>query len=126
MSTPLEDLRARLSELKADLELVTTSIQLRPRLGEVIQWGGPAEIVQLARGFMDSKEARPEGIYGPLLVRLMAVFERYLRLLIADGLEHHTSSAKKFDDLPQKLVNRNLILTGRILANAESPRDYLH
>jgi hypothetical protein len=125
MSTPLEDLRARLSELTADLELVTTSAQLRPRLGEVLEWGGPAEIVELAQKFMNSKEARPEGIYGPLLVRLMAGFERYLRLLIVEGVEYRTSAAKTFDDLPQKLVNRNLILTGRILANLENSRDYL-
>jgi hypothetical protein len=74
---------------------------------------------------MNAKEARPEGVYGPLLVRLMAVFERYLRLLIVEGVEYRSSAAKKFDDLPQKLVNRNLILTGRILANLENPRDYL-
>lgn len=74
---------------------------------------------------MNSKEARPEGIYGPLLVRLMAGFERYLRLLIVEGVEYRASSAKTFDDLSKKLVNRNLILTGRILANLENPRDYL-
>ncbi len=125
MSTPLEDLRARLSELKADLELVTASVQLRPRLGEVLVWGGPAGIVQLAQRFMNSKEARPEGIYGPLLVRLMAGFERYLRLLIVEGVEYRTAAAKTFDDIPKKLANRNLILSGRILANLENPRDYL-
>jgi hypothetical protein len=125
MSTPLEDLRARLNELKADLEFVTTSSQLRPRLGEVLEWGGSAEAVQLARRFMNAKEARPEGIYGPLLVRLMAAFERYLRLLIVESVEFRSAAAKTFDDLPQKLVNKNLILTGRILANLENPRDYL-
>ncbi len=125
MITSLEDLRARLRELKADLELVTTSVQLRPRLGEVLNWGGPAEIVQVAKRFMNSKEARPEGIYGPLLVRLMAGFERYLRSLIVEGVEYRTSAAKTFDDLPLKLANRNLILTGKILASVESPRDCL-
>jgi hypothetical protein len=125
MSTSLEDLRARLSELKADLEFITTSTQLRPRLGEILEWDGPAEIVQLARRFMNSKEARPEGIYGPLLVRLMAGFERYLRSLIVEGVAYRTSAAKTFDDLSKKLVNRNLILTGRILANLENSRDYL-
>jgi hypothetical protein len=125
MSKPLEDLKTRIAELKSDLIFVAVASQLRPRLGEALDWLGSKETLQLAQRFMDIKEARPEGIYGPLLVRLMAVFERYLRLLIVEGLEHYMSTAKKFDDLPQKLVNRNLILTGRILANVESPRDYL-
>lgn len=125
MSSPLEDLRIRLGELRDDLAFVTTASQLRPRLAEALQWGGPTGTVQLAQRFMNAKEARPEGIYGPLLIRLMASFERYLRLLIVESLEHHASTAKTFDELPRKLTNRNLILTGRILANLETPRDYL-
>jgi hypothetical protein len=125
MRTALEDLRARLTELKADLAFVTAATQLRPRLAEILQWSGSRGTIQLAQRFMDAKESRPEGIYGPLLVRLMAVLERYVRLLVVEGVEHHTSAVKTFDELPQKLANRNLILTGRILASLDSPRDYL-
>lgn len=125
MSTSLEDLKTRISELKSDLALVTKAFQLRPRLGEVLNWDGPAETVCLTQEFMDAKGARPEGIYGPFVVRLMAIVERYLRLLVVEGLEQHTSSAKKIDDLPRRLVNRNTILTGQILTKVESPRDYL-
>lgn len=125
MSTPLEDLAARIAELKADLAFVTTASQLRPRLGEILAWGGPKETLHVAQQFMSAKEARSEGIYGPLLIRLMAVFERYLRLLIIEGVEYRTSIANTFDEIPTKLANRNLILTGRILANIENPRDYL-
>ena len=125
MSTPLEDLATRIAELKADLAFVTTASQLRPRLGEILQWGGPKETLRVAQEFMSANEARSEGIYGPLLIRLMALFERYLRLLIIEGVEYRTSSAKTFDEIPSKLANRNLVLTGRILANIENPRDYL-
>src|ERR1700760_957182 len=125
MSTPLEDFAARLAELKADLAFITTASHLRPRLGEILQWDGPKEILHIAQEFMGAREARSEGIYGPLLVRLMAVFERYLRLLIIEGVEYHTSIEKTFDEIPTKLANRNLMLTGRILANFENPRDYL-
>src|SRR5581483_4734252 len=125
MSAPLDDLTSRITELRADLMFVAAASQLRPRLSEILDWTGPRGTLQLAQRFMDVKAARPEGIYGPFLVRLMAVFERYLRLLIVESVEHRTAAAKRFDDLPQKLVNRNLILTGRILANLENPRDYL-
>ena len=125
MSTPLEDLAIRIAELKADFAFVSTASQLRPRLGEILEWGGPKETLRVAQEFMSAKEARSEGMYGPLLIRLMALFERYLRLLIIEGVEYRTSSAKTFDEVPAKLANRNLILTGRILANIENPRDYL-
>jgi hypothetical protein len=125
MSTPLDDLTARIAELKADLTFVTAASQLRPRLAEMIDWERAGEKKPLALRFLAVKEARSEGIYGPLLVRLMAIFERYLRLLMVESIESRTSSARSFDDLPKKLVNRNLILTGRILANIETPRDYL-
>jgi hypothetical protein len=125
MPNPLEELRARIAELNADLLFVATAFQLRPRLAEILDWGRSKEIAVLAQRFMDVKDARPEGVFGPLLVRLMASFERYLRLLIGESVDFRVTAAKTFDDLPKKLVNRNLILTGRILANLENQRDYL-
>jgi RiboL-PSP-HEPN len=125
MSTPLDDLMARIGELRADFTFVSTAYQLRPRLGDIIAWERSAETKGLVQRFLGAKDARPEGIYGPLLIRLIAGFERYIRLLIVESIEFRTSSVKSFDELPKKLINRNMILTGKILASLENPRDYL-
>lgn len=125
MPNPLEELNLAIAELKTDLTFVASAFYLRPRLSEIIDWDRSREAADLAQRFMNVKDARPEGIYGPLLVRLMAAFERYLRLLIGECVALRASTARSFDELPKKLVNRNLILTGRILASMETPRDYI-
>jgi hypothetical protein len=125
MAGPLDELNTRISELRADLEFVALAAQLRPRIGAVVHWQGRAHEVQLVRQFMEGKLSRPEGLYGPLLIRLLAALERYLRLLIIYSVEHRTSEAQFFDDLPKGLCNRNVVLTGRVLAAIENPRDHL-
>jgi hypothetical protein len=74
---------------------------------------------------MDAKTSRPEGVYGPLLVRLLASFERYVRMLVVQSVEERVLGFKSFEDIPESLINRNLILTGRILAAVGAPRDHL-
>jgi hypothetical protein len=125
MSGPLDELNLRISELKADLAFVALAAQLRPRIGTVIQWDAATHELQLVRQFMETRSSRPEGLYGPLLVRLLAAFERYLRMLIVQSVEQRASGARIFDDLPRALSNRNIVLTGRVLAAIETPRDHL-
>jgi hypothetical protein len=125
MAGPLDELNTRISELKADLEFVALAAQLRPRLGAVVHWQAAAYELQLVRQFMEGRSSRPEGLYGPLLIRLLAVLERYLRMLIIQSVEQRASEAQSFDDLPTVLGNRNVVLTGRVLATVENPRDHL-
>lgn len=125
MAAPLDELKTRIGELKADLGFVTLAAQLRPRIGKVVQWQAAGDAVRLVRQFMDAKSSRPEGLYGPLLIRLLAAFERYLRMLIIQSVEHRAAEVETFDDLPRKLSNRNIVLTGRLLVAIESPRDHL-
>ena len=99
--------------------------QLRPRIGDAIQWGAGVEIIDLVRKFMDAKSSRPEGIYGPLLIRLLAGLERYLRKLITYGVDARAAGAKSFEHLPMYLINRNVALTGRVLAAIDAPREHL-
>ena len=85
MTSPIEELAIRLEELKSDLAFVGLSVQLRPRMGRVVQWQAHADDLALVRRFMDAQSDRPEGIYGALLVRLLAAFERYIRQLVAQN-----------------------------------------
>jgi hypothetical protein len=68
---------------------------------------------------------QPESFYGPMLIRLVASFERYLRLLMRDAVEGWSKRAKTFDQLPDGLGGRNLVLSGRLIGNSDSPRDHL-
>jgi len=125
MAGPLDELNTRISELKADLAFVALAAQLRPRIGEVVQWQAVGDALELAKQFMNAKSSRPEGLYGPLLIRLLAAFERYLRMLIIQSVEQRAAEVRNFDDLPRILSNRNIVLTGRVLAAIESPRDHM-
>ena len=125
MAAALDELNARIAELSADLTFVALATQLRPRIGAVVQWQAVGEILELVKQFINAKSSRPEGVYGPLLVRLLAAFERYLRLLITQSVELRASAATSFDELPEAMSQRNVALTGRILAAIDSPRDHL-
>ena len=125
MAIALDELNARIAELRADLTFVALAAQLRPRIGDVVHWQAVGEVLDLVKQFMNAKSSRPEGVYGPLLVRLLAAFERYLRLLIVQSVERRASGASTFDELSETLSKRNLILTGRVLAAIDAPRDHL-
>jgi hypothetical protein len=125
LAAALDELNARISELRADLTFVALATQLRPRIGDVVQWQAVGEVLELVKQFMSAKSSRPEGIYGPLLVRLLAAFERYLRLLIIQSVEQRASGAPTYDELSETLGKRNLILTGRVFAAIDTPRDHL-
>ena len=122
MKPPLEELTTLLREIATDADFVAVAAQLRPRLNGVIRWDGiGAEERGIVQSFLRIKESRPEGLYGPLLVRLLAAFERYVRTLIVWTVDRRNDVAGKYEDLSPKLANRNRILTGRVLASAELP-----
>lgn len=125
MSRALEEHIARLQEIEADLNFVSLAARLRPRLGDVVNWGAVGEVTGLAKEFMSSKNARVEGVFGPLLIRLLAALERYGRNLIKEALESYASRAANYDQLPLHIRTRNTALTGVLLASIESPRDHL-
>jgi hypothetical protein len=123
VTAALEELKLRIVEIDADFTFVALATQLRPRVGDAVAWGGAGEVLELVRRFMNAKSSRPEGVYGPLLIRLFATFERYLRNLVMHSVEQRGSRAHTFDELPETLSHRNLVLTGRILASLDSPSD---
>src|SRR5258708_176167 len=111
-----------MSEIATDADFVAVAAQLRPRLNGVIRWDGmSAEERGIVQSFLRIKESRPEGLYGPLLVRLLAAFERYLRTLVVWTVERRNGAAGKYEDLSPTVATRNRMLTGRVLASAELP-----
>lgn len=125
MPSPLDDLTAQVDGLRADLDFVRLASQLRPRLGSVVQWQAQGEETDLARRFMSARLSTPEGLYGSLFLRLVASFERYLRSTVAEIVIRRAAAAADYGDLADTLGNRNLVLTGRLLAGIDNPRDYL-
>ncbi len=125
MADPMDELNARIAELKVNLAFVALATRLRPRIGEAIQWGAAGEVLLLVKEFMDNKSVRVEGVYGPLFIALMASFERYVRMLVIQTVEKQAAVAKTYDEIPATLANRNLVLTGRVLANVDAPRDHI-
>ena len=125
VAAALDELNARITELRADLTFVALATQLRPRIGGFLQWQAAGEVLELARQFMEAKASRPEGLYGPLLVRLLAMFERYLRSLVAQCVERRQSQAPIYDNLSETIIRRNVVLTGRLFSTIDTPRDHL-
>lgn len=122
LKPPLEELTILISEIATDADFVAVAAQLRPRLNGVVRWEGmSAEERGIVQSLLRIKESRPEGLYGPLLVRLLAAFERYVRTLIVWTVERRNAAADKYDELSPTIANRNRILTGRVLASAELP-----
>ena len=125
MSAALDQLRAELLDIETDLAFVGLAVRLRPRLGRVMNWETPGEATELARRFVKTRDVRIEGILGPLLVRLLAAFERFIRGLMEETIAEHAAATLRYDQLAAHLKNRNTVLTGRLLASIESPREHL-
>jgi hypothetical protein len=122
LKPPREELAILIDELNTDADFVAFATQLRPRLNGVVRWEGMgSEERGIVQAFLRIRDSRPEGLYGPLLVRLLAAFERYIRTLIMWTVEQRNGNAKKYEDLSPAVANRNRILTGRVLASPELP-----
>jgi hypothetical protein len=125
MPSPLSELEAQIEAIQADMDFVKLASQLRPRMGSILIWDAQGEGTDIAKKFIRLTTSVPEGVYGPLLVRLLACLERYLRTTIADVVARKTKMAKTYDELADNLGSRNLVLTGRLLSTLDTPRDYL-
>jgi hypothetical protein len=122
LKPPREELAILIDEITTDADFVAFAAQLRPRLNGVVRWEGMGvEERGIVQSFLRIKDSRPEGLYGPLLVRVLAAFERYVRTLVNWTVEQRNGTAKKYEDLSPTIANRNRILTGRVLAAAELP-----
>jgi hypothetical protein len=125
MPSPLDEFAAQIDGLRADMEFVRVASQLRPRIGPILQWQARGVETELAKRFIKAAPSRIEDVYGPLLVRLFACLERYLRKAITSAVISKVMLAESYDDLPGTLRDRNIILTGRLLAALDNPREYL-
>jgi hypothetical protein len=104
MSAALQELKGRLDEIKVDLAFVALAFQLRPRIGPVVRLQPRNEIVDLVTKFMDAKTVRPDGIYGFLIVRILASLERYVRKLVAQAVVNKNKLAPSYDSIRDSLA----------------------
>ncbi len=126
MTQALREFEARISDIEADFSFVVLATKLRPRLGEVVNWQAPGESTMLAQQFIRMREARIEGVLGPLLVRLLGSFERYLRSVVAEAIINRSVEAKSIEEIPGTIQVRNTILTGRLLIKVKEPPANIH
>ena len=124
-ATALDEFRARTSDFEDELELVSLAARLRPRLGGVLNYDAKGEDLSLALQFVAHKNDRPEGILAALMVRLLAAFERFVRRRIAECVRTHQARAKTYDELPDHLRQRNMVLSGRALSMLDTAPDHL-
>jgi hypothetical protein len=125
MGQALRELEARMELLRNDIQLLENTFELRPRIYEVLNFENRGAVLEVAKRFAEAKGAEPATFCGPLLVRLAAAFERYLRMLMREAVESWEKRASSFDDLPDGLGERNLILSGRVIGSSDSPRDHI-
>jgi hypothetical protein len=125
MPGAIRELTARLDELTANLEFVAVSTSLRPRLAGALRWEQGGELIGLAQSFINAKESRAEGLYAAILLRALASFERFARLLVEDAIAQLAKKAHSYYQLSKHIRDRHTALTGRLLATIDEPRDYL-
>jgi hypothetical protein len=125
METVLRELNARLDELEANLVFVASATTLRPRLGGVLNWQVGGEVVRLAQNYLNAAASRPENLYAALLVRAIAAFERFCRQLVENATVRTGVRSAQYEDLAKHIRERNVVLTGRLLASLDEPRDHL-
>jgi hypothetical protein len=116
--------RPQLDDLDDVAAFVSVASRLRPRLGEVMGNWNAGESTILAQSFMSNRSTRPETVYSALLIRLMAVFERYVRGLLEHSMLHLQENAR-LSSIPEAIRHRHLKLSGRALASVDEERDNL-
>jgi hypothetical protein len=124
MGQAFQEFNLRLIELRNDLSLLESAFELRPRINQVLDFQKKGGVLDLARKFGETVGNQPASFYGPMLVRLVASFERFLRLLVRETVEEWAKRASRFDELPEGLAERHLVLSGRVLAASDSPREH--
>ncbi len=125
MGLALREFETRTEQLRADIQFLERSFELRPRIFEVLNYEGTDDVVKIATKFGSTSGADPALFCGPLLVRLIGSFERFLRMTLRDAIEAWSKKAKSFTELPEGLAERNLVLTARLLSSVDTPRDHL-
>ncbi len=125
MSQALNEFLLRAGEIRNDLSFLEQAFELRPRIYLALDFEKRGEALEMARKFAETVGNQPASVCGPMLVRLIASFERYLRVLMRETVESWAKKAQHFDNLPEGLADRNLVLSGRFIGNSDSPRDYM-
>jgi hypothetical protein len=125
MGLALREFETRAEQLRADIQFLERSFELRPRIFEILNYDGTADMVKMATEFGSTSGADPALFCGPLLVRLIGSFERFLRMTLRDAIDAWSKKAKTFAELPDGLGDRNLVLTARLLSSVDTPRDHL-
>jgi hypothetical protein len=121
MPTALQEFNARMD----DIRFVTLAATLRPRLGAVMNWNAGGDVVATARSFIEERSSRLDTLLAGVLVRAMAALERYIRQLVEDAVNTAATNAKTYERLSETISQRNMVLTGRVLASSDTPRAHL-
>lgn len=121
----VRDFESALREIEEGVEFVRAATRLRPRLGKLVRWETlEADGKTLVAAFLDRKDFVESRSYSGYVVVLAACFEEFVRGLIQAAVEKIAQSARSYDDIPEKLKNQNINLTGHALLTALNPPDH--
>jgi hypothetical protein len=116
-----------LNEVESNLEFLSTSARLRPRLNPLVNWALLAEdhhSKTLVEDFLRQKEVVLTPQYRGMTVIISGAFEQLIRRIIEAAIIAFSASKNGFDSLPHGIRVQNVVRTGRALTKFQEPLDH--
>jgi hypothetical protein len=125
LTDPTKDFLQSLYEIEANARFVGIAAALRPRIGPALNWnnGENRDVLNLAQEFMAERDQQFDWIYGALLFRILAAFERLVRQVVEVSL-NVLADGIAFESLTEGLRKRHVQLTGSALTSIFEPREH--
>ena len=116
IAEPRRELLAKLAEGETTLKLVSTTIELRPRLAGILRWDAAQEHEQrLVRAFVELRDADSRMVLVGLRVICYGSLEKFLKHLIERSINALNSACSDISELPDGVLDENIYWTGHVL-----------
>jgi len=122
----LKEFELALEELASNLEFVNAAKQLRPRLGNMLDWQNmDNEAKKLAKLFLEQRAVEESLLYRGMVVSLSGAFEQFVRRILRDSVLAINGAAENYDSIHEEIRKQNAYRTGIALQTIFEPPDYL-
>ncbi len=126
LANALKEFEIAIDELTSNLEFVRVAKQLRPRLGDMLEWQRlNGESKKLATSFMGQRSMEESLFYKGMVVSLAGAFEHFIRRTLRDCILAINRARQKYDTLHEHIQKENIFRTGIALQTVFDPPDYL-
>jgi hypothetical protein len=122
----LREFKASLADAEENLLFIESAAWLRPRLGELLNWGVLTPEVRIrCQSFMDKKDVQSDLLYRGVFVLIAGAFEQLVRRCLKDAVTEISKATPRYADLNAEIVRQNVMRTGRALATILDPPTHL-